>query len=227
MAVNYTTNLNAAKPDDGTPDWGQYWRAMSDDLEARLATQYAGDPNGNVAGFWVGQTCTDTTNSVIYVCTTATGVAGTSVWQDLETFLSLGLPTYAGNAGELVRVNGTADGLETVDYLAEAHEWNAGQNWAASTITFSASMSWNMGNDPNFRKLTITGTGTLGFTNLKYGVMILWLAQDATGGRDLTLTSVDFGEYTFDSTTMAANEVAIIAIYCDGTNLKGTFLQAF
>ena len=82
MAVTFTTNLGLAKIPDGEQQgtWGTFERQDRDRLEARLAAQFAGDPNNNVAGYWVGMMCMDTVADELYMCTTATGVASTTVW---------------------------------------------------------------------------------------------------------------------------------------------------
>lgn len=82
MAVTYTTKVGltqAAKGDlKGT--WISEWNDDNAKIEARLATVYAGNPNANVEGFFVGQKCWDSTNKTEYVCTTI-GNPATAVWE--------------------------------------------------------------------------------------------------------------------------------------------------
>lgn len=107
MAVTYTTKLGlsqAAKGDEvGT--WITLWNQDHQRIEARLATTYAGDPNSNVAGSFVGQKCWDTTNDVLYICTT-TGDSSTAVWED---YLALVAATIAAK-GVRVSSNDTTPG---------------------------------------------------------------------------------------------------------------------
>lgn len=53
----------------------QFW------LPFAMITQYAGNPNGHVAGF-VTELCLDTTHSVMYVCTAAGNAAG-ATWTSI------------------------------------------------------------------------------------------------------------------------------------------------
>lgn len=109
MAVTYTTNLGLSQIPNGEQGgaWDTLYRQDMTRLEARLTTQYAGNPHGNVAGYFVGQQCYDTTNDKLYICITATGVAGTSAWELLgaSTNNIIGAGT---SANELLRLNGSA-----------------------------------------------------------------------------------------------------------------------
>lgn len=84
MAITETTNLGLQKQDKGDLNWHLAINTSFDRLEARLTKSYAGDPNGNVAGDFVGQLCADTTNGGVWVCTTA-GTQATAVWRRLTT----------------------------------------------------------------------------------------------------------------------------------------------
>lgn len=79
MTTTFTTKLNLGKPEDGDSGWGEVYRDSMDELESRLTKTHAGDPNSNVAGDFVGQLCLDSTNGLIYRCTTA-GIAASAVW---------------------------------------------------------------------------------------------------------------------------------------------------
>lgn len=64
--------------------WDAFERQDRDRLEARLATPFAGDPNGSVAGYWLGQLVYNSSASFPYICT-ASGSASTAVWTRLDT----------------------------------------------------------------------------------------------------------------------------------------------
>lgn len=91
-----TTNLGLELQALAARSWHTLLNQNLQRIEDRLTAQFAGDPNGNVAGFWVGQWCYDTTNGVFYKCTTASGVAGTSVWA--STAVNAAGETVAGIA---------------------------------------------------------------------------------------------------------------------------------
>lgn len=69
--------------------WHTVWNSDNLKIEERLCTSYAGDPNSNVTGYFLGQTCYDTVNKIVYTCT-AVGDAATTVWENLSpSFYSL------------------------------------------------------------------------------------------------------------------------------------------
>lgn len=80
MATTNTPNHGLGKPADGDQNWGAVYRAAMDALDARLPRSYAGNPNGNVAGVYVGQPIFDSNNVRQYYCTTI-GDEATAVWQ--------------------------------------------------------------------------------------------------------------------------------------------------
>lgn len=85
-----TPAVGLYKPDDNEDPWGTALRGGFDDADARLSRSGAGDPNGVVAGHWVGQPYFDTTGQGFWACTTATGLAATSVWTQVAGFGPLG-----------------------------------------------------------------------------------------------------------------------------------------
>lgn len=94
MAVTYTLNLGLSQAAKGdlVGQWITIWNQDNQRMEDRLTTTYAGDPNGNVAGDFIGQRCWDSVNKLQYICTT-TGIASVAVWEiygapeDLSIFL--------------------------------------------------------------------------------------------------------------------------------------------
>lgn len=107
MTVTSTTKLGLSQAEKGdlVGNWIGTWNQDHQRIEERLATSYAGDPNGNVAGYWVGQRLWDSANNVEYVCTTP-AVAADAVWQLLTSLLSSGIAA----AGLKVSSNDTTPG---------------------------------------------------------------------------------------------------------------------
>jgi len=81
MAVTTTTRHSLSKQGKSDPDWHTALNSTLDALDLRLPWSYAGDPNSNVAGQYIGQPVWDSTNGKQYVCTT-TGDAATAVWTE-------------------------------------------------------------------------------------------------------------------------------------------------
>lgn len=101
--------------------WDVFERQDRDRLEDRLSTQFAGSPVGNVAGYWEGQRCTDTTNDLEYICT-ATGPAASASWVLLATRINA-----LGNIDDLVALTAPA-----IDDLFAVWDLSASGNRAIS-----------------------------------------------------------------------------------------------
>jgi hypothetical protein len=102
---------------------------------------YAGNPNTNVAAQFLGQLCLDTSNNRLYVATTATGVAASSVWDSApfgnhkKRTLSGLIPAYTSNSQITISVGSCYD--STFKYLLDA----------ASPLTLSLASSGTLGLD--------------------------------------------------------------------------------
>jgi hypothetical protein len=81
MATTTLPKTGLNKQDEGDVDWETALNTGFDNLESRIERTFAGDPNGNVAGYWIGQPCWDSTNNRLYLCTT-TGNAANAVWTE-------------------------------------------------------------------------------------------------------------------------------------------------
>ncbi len=83
MADSTTVGPGFTKPEVGGSDstWGGKLNANFDSQAAELTKTYAGNPNGFVAGVYVGQTLWDSTNQIRWTCKTA-GSAGGAVWKE-------------------------------------------------------------------------------------------------------------------------------------------------
>lgn len=81
MADSYTPNLGLVKPEIGSSDedWGDKLNANADKLDALFGSKYAGNPNGFVAGTYVGQRVYDTVNRITWTCRLP-GNAASAIW---------------------------------------------------------------------------------------------------------------------------------------------------
>lgn len=90
-----TPNHGFPRPEYRTTNWHTIMSAFMDKLDLRMPNSYAGNPNTNVAGQYVGQPMFDRTNSKLYICTTV-GDASTAVWQEQSGFPTGGIIMWSG-----------------------------------------------------------------------------------------------------------------------------------
>lgn len=142
--VDYTTKLGLAKQAQGenTGNWDDLERQDRDRIEERLATSYAGDPNGNVIGYFIGQYCWDSTNSILYACTTD-GDASTAVWAKVNTPANVISSGYLDTDGTAPTTAPSCDNSAT-DGLAIG---NGAVVAAAGTRALSLGASYSSGAD--------------------------------------------------------------------------------
>jgi hypothetical protein len=88
-SVKAKSGLRTHDIGDNPTLWAEGLKAGINEFESRLGLTSEGDPNGQVAGSWYGQTCWDTEAGVMYECTEI-GTIGTAVWT-----LRSALPTGA------------------------------------------------------------------------------------------------------------------------------------
>jgi len=79
MGITPTTYLGLSKQDHHDTTWHTALNASLDALDLYLTRRFAGNPNGDIAGQFLGQWCIDTSTNEQYFCTT-TGNAATAVW---------------------------------------------------------------------------------------------------------------------------------------------------
>lgn len=93
------------------------------------------------------------------------------------------------------------------------------------TLTDGASVSWNVALG-GIATLTLAGNRTMAApTNLKKGVYILHVIQDATGSRTITWNAVfKWQSAVAPVLSTGANKRDIISFVCDGTNLYGSYM---
>jgi len=192
-----TPKLNLNQPAAGTRPWTALHNDNMDALEARLTTQFAGSPQGNVAGFWVGQWCYDTTNGVFYRCTTATGSAATSNWTllvNLETFTLLSADAGSGQAPKLSlrRLSGSP----AVNDLGGVIEWTMNNSTPSEVVAAELKSELILATPgaENFRvNLRVLRGGTLA-TKLRIGSGIYTPNATGTDKGDDTINVLDYYE---------------------------------
>lgn len=90
MGVTPTDKHGLSKQASGDVNWHVPLNSTLDEIDDRLPYSYAGDPNGNVAGKYIGQLYWDSTAKILYSCIT-TGDASTAQWDKVATPSKLGL----------------------------------------------------------------------------------------------------------------------------------------
>lgn len=122
-----------------------------------------------------------------------------TAWQPitLAELLAALLPSYAGNSGEVLTVNGTADGVVWTDpagglggaQLDEVNEWTAAQSGEVQSLTYASTIAVDLSLG-NFYTVTMTGNAVLGNpTNQREGQSgSIWFIQDGSGGKTLSLS---------------------------------------
>lgn len=74
-----TDKLALTTQADGATNWDDGLEANWATIDEQLTLSRSGNPNGNVAGRFIGQFCYDSGNGLTYVCTKA-GSASTATW---------------------------------------------------------------------------------------------------------------------------------------------------
>ncbi len=118
-------------------------------MQANIVLHFAGNPNTNVAGT-VYQLCWDTTNSLLYVCTTS-GNAGTAVWT-LAGSVTFPISLANGGTGKSLTASAggivwsDADSMEILAGVAASNRALLSGNLATpawSTATYPATTTIN------------------------------------------------------------------------------------
>lgn len=96
MGVTATTRHSLSKQAFKDVNWHTALNSTLDTIDAALPWSYAGNPNGNVAGDYVGQPVWDSANQIAYFCQT-TGDAATATWSGI--IVSSSFYTFSGATG--------------------------------------------------------------------------------------------------------------------------------
>lgn len=194
MADTFTSDLVLTKPEVGGSenDWGAKLNSNFDAIADDASKTYAGDPNGSVAGDYIGQRVYDTTNRITWVCRTA-GNASTAVWTatGIAYQTKLIFPdtatapagwtilTTAGYNNAAIRINtaGTASTGGAVDFdtafaagrSADSHTLTTGEipvHNHTGTVSISDPGHYHTYNEPSFTASAPGGGASLVRTSL-------------------------------------------------------------
>lgn len=95
-----TTNHGFSQQAFRTTAWHTQLNLDLASIDARLPFNYAGNPTTHVAGLYVGQLIFDSTNSNLYVCTTA-GIAAAAVWSLVSGTPVGGIIMWSGEIADI------------------------------------------------------------------------------------------------------------------------------
>ena len=147
---------------------------------------------------------------------------------------SVGVLRYNTDLNKIEVSNGSswtilqdANTTTTLNGLTVSGTYNdAGANAASQTLTDGATVTWDT-SQGRIATLTLGGNRTLAApTNLRVGVYILYLIQDATGSRTVTWNSVfKWPGGVAPTLTTTASAKDLISFISDGTNLYGTYMN--
>jgi hypothetical protein len=128
-------------------------------FQANIILFYAGNPNGNVAGTTY-QFCWDTTDNILYVCTTS-GAASTAVWSKSIT-LTAGSGISINQAGSAITISSTAEGSTWVEVTTATQSMSPDISYQANygslcTLTLPTTSAFGT-------FINVAGFGTGGWT---------------------------------------------------------------
>ena len=176
-----------------------------------------GNTNVNIASTYAGQSSINTL-----------GIITTGEWQGTPIANAYVVGSTNWNAAYALRITGLTNtgsgGAPTIiSNVLNIPQYAAPENWAYTTLTYGATVTWNLAISNN-AKLTLTGNATLAVINAVVGkTYTLYVTQDATGGRTLTLPTgskvpIGVGSGTTINLSTAGSSVDILTMQWDGTN---------
>jgi len=146
--------------------------------------------------------------------------------------------SYTGQAGNVVAVKATEDGVEFVaatgtgdmtkavydtnnsGVVDNSEKLNGMTAFSIQTIS-GTNIDWNVSVNA---KITLSANTTLTFTApAKPSHLFLEVVQDATGGWTLTLPTIKWQDGVVPTLPTAANSISIISLIYDGTNYLGEY----
>ena len=152
-----------------------------------FTTYYPGNPNGNVAGT-LFQYCWDSTNSILYICTSA-GTTSTAVWQKVITLTGGSGVTITQN-GSVIEISASSSGITWNDVTGTSVNMvtnNAYQPNNASQVMLNLPSSASFGDE-----LWVKGYGAGGWTIIQgSGQQIIVGDESTTVGASGSLSSTN------------------------------------
>ncbi len=151
----------------------------------------------------------------------------TAIQTAVNSKANIASPTFTGTPTAPTATAGTnTTQLATTAFVQDATFITAVPADPTTTLTDGATVNWNV-NNGTVATLTLGGNRTMAApTNLSVRTFILVLIQDGTGSRTVTWNSVfkwPGGVAPVLSTAAGAKDV--ISMFCDGTNLYGSYLR--
>lgn len=187
-----TTNGVMKQRNNANNAWNIMYPLGNDGM---FVMRYAGSPQGNVAAWFVGQICLDTTNKQMYVATVADGTTGGSTWKR-DVFYNANLPTrYHGSAPPRHSSGGTQYILDYILERDESDTYNIVKNTATTLnlgvtglngVATSSNLAGTIGTGGS-SSTTITGSGTAFLSDYAVGDVI----SCSAGSRRVTAIASD------------------------------------
>jgi hypothetical protein len=142
-----------------------------------LVSNYAGNPNGFVAGSTFNL-CWDTANHILYVCTT-TGNSASAVWMKSIAFIA-GSGITIDQAGNTVTISTSGSGLSWVEVTSTTQAMVSNTGYFAnngSLVTLSLPATSSLGDVIN-----IVGKGAGGWLVSQGSGQVIYIGSSATTG---------------------------------------------